>query len=151
MIDDWGGAYSIIDLIVTYSDGRDPKQINQVTVCNSSGLLSMKTTSRGRIKAGYNVIINGKECNRLGVDVEDAIVNQGPRECILHLGENPGGVTVSKFVPETKTEWVERISKNIEAEHGATVAGYWRRYKTSDRADEVEDQVARDCLREVGY
>jgi hypothetical protein len=151
MTEDWGKAYSEMDVLVAYSDGREAKQVNHVMVCNSTGLLSIKTTGRGRIKAGYNVIVNAKESLRLGIDPEQVIVDQGPKHLMLHLGENPGGVTVAKFVPETKAASLARIAQNIEAEHGATVASYWKRYRTSDRADEAEDVHAADTLRAAGY
>lgn len=99
MIEDWGGTIAETEIEVVYADGRETRRMAHVMVCKSSGLISVKTTGRGKIKAGYNVIVNGAECKRLGLDPEDVIVNQAPKECVLHFGENPGGVTIRKYVP----------------------------------------------------
>lgn len=99
MIEDWGGTIAEIDIEVIYADGRATKQLKGVMVCRLSGLLSIKTIGRGRIQSGYNVLVNGSECKRLGLDPEQVVIDQGPSECVLHFGENPGGITIQEFVP----------------------------------------------------
>jgi hypothetical protein len=101
-IEDFGGAYSQINIEVTYADGRPPRTMQAVTVCNSSGLLSALTTARPElgVAAGFNVFVNVVACNRLGIDPAQAMRDQGPRECVLYLGENPDGVTVQKIAVE---------------------------------------------------
>jgi hypothetical protein len=82
------------EIKITYTDGKPAKMLRGVTVCESTGVLTAKTAARPDqgIKAGYNVLVNSIECQRLGIDPVQVIRDQGPIECILKIGANPGGI-----------------------------------------------------------
>jgi hypothetical protein len=157
--DDFGGAYRNLDVTVSYADGRPSRQLKELVVCKSSGLLSgwcKALPSKGFDQDGWRPVVNSAECLAQGIDPVEVAKAATPESCILRLGENPCGVTVKEDipVPQCSRSYKDRkqeIKANIEAEHDAATAAAWYRYESSEKADEAEDVFAAQILRAAGY
>lgn len=118
-----------------------------------NGMLLVKTGANGPVKAGYNPMVCGAACKRLGLDPLKVMASRGPAEALLAPGENEGAVFVEivEIAEQTRAEGVAEICKNIAASYGEAVASAWAEYRSSDRADAAEDVFAADILRQAGY
>jgi hypothetical protein len=101
--DDFNGAYREIDVLIEYSDGRPSKTFRGLAICRKSGLISSRTLAKPEhgIEAGWNCAINQSECDRLGITMWQVMRDRAPESCLMRLGNNPGGVTVSECKPES--------------------------------------------------
>jgi hypothetical protein len=157
--DDFGGAYRNIDVTISYADGRPSKQLKELAVCKTSGLLSgwcKALPSKGFAQDGWRPVVNSAECIRRGIEPTDVAKTASPESCILRLGENSCGITVKEDVLPVQPsrnykQRKQEIRTNIEAEHGAAVASAWYRYESSEKADEAEAVFEAQILRAAGY
>jgi hypothetical protein len=117
------------EIKITYADGKPAKMLRGVMVCESTGVLRANTTARPEmgIKAGCNVLVNSIECQRLGLDPVQVMRDQGPIECLLKIGENPGGITAS--LPD-KPRCPVNLSRSTCIECGLPVAWAGCKYCT---------------------
>jgi hypothetical protein len=155
--DDFDGSYRNIDIQISYPDGRPKKQLKELAVCKTSGLLSgwcKALPSKGFAKDGWRPVVNSAACLAQNIDPAEVARTGLPESCILKLGKNPGGVNVEEIVVAAKelcSYDKNKIKANIEQQHGAAVANAWHRYGTSENADRKEDVFAAQILQAAGY